>query len=135
MQSKVKVMVNLQPIIMGMKRNKTTRFPNQNKNKSKPNPKSKSQNKNQKKNKNTTNVGHEFNNILLQKWNKNRIMLWPKEKPKLMLNKLKVVGDYTFIYTPWTPNLKKFSKKLPIYMWPMFTQVHQCAPMCELWMN
>jgi hypothetical protein len=22
-----------------------------------------------------------------------------------------------------------------VYMWPMFTHVRPCAPMCELWMN
>ncbi len=52
---------------------------------------------------------------------------------KLVLNILK--ESYIFIYTLSAPNSKKFSKKLPIYMWPMFTHVHQCAPMCELQRN
>jgi hypothetical protein len=55
-----------------------------------------------------------------------------KTYPKLMLNKLKVMGNSTSIYTPWAPNIRKFIKKLPIYMWPMFIHMCQCAPMCEL---
>jgi hypothetical protein len=46
-----------------------------------------------------------------------------KKYPKLVLNKLKVMGDFTFIYTPWAPNSKEFVKKPLIYMWPMFTHV------------
>jgi hypothetical protein len=41
-------------------------------------------------------------------------------------------GNFTSIYTLWAFNSKKFFKKLLIYMWPMFTHVCQCAPMCEL---
>jgi hypothetical protein len=52
-----------------------------------------------------------------------------------MLNKLKVVGNFPFIYTPWAPSSKKFLKKFPIYMWFMFTHVRPYAPMCELWLN
>ncbi len=63
----------------------------------------------------------EFNNILLQR----RIEQGYDKKtyPKLLLNILKVMEKFTFIYTPWAPNLKKFFKKLPIYMWPMFTHM------------
>jgi len=42
-----------------------------------------------------------------------------KMYPKLLLNKLKVMKNPTFIYTHWTPSSKKFFKKLSIYMWPM----------------
>ncbi len=42
---------------------------------------------------------------------------------KLMLNRLKVIWDFIFIYTHWAPNLKKLLKKLPTYMWPMFIHV------------
>ncbi len=55
-----------------------------------------------------------------------------KMYPKLMLNKLKVMENFISIYTPWAPNSKKFIKKFPMYMWPMFTHVGQCAPMCEI---
>ncbi len=41
-----------------------------------------------------------------------------------MLNKLKVMGNSTFIYVHWAFNSRKIIKKLPIYMWPMFTHVH-----------
>jgi len=50
--------------------------------------------------------------------------------PKVMLNKLKVMWDFTFIYTHCTPNLKKILKELPTYMWPMFPMCDPCAPMC-----
>jgi hypothetical protein len=39
-----------------------------------------------------------------------------KTYPKLMLNKLKVMGNLTFIYTNWAPSSKEKFKKLPIYM-------------------
>jgi hypothetical protein len=54
---------------------------------------------------------------------------YDKKKPlKLILNKLKVMGNSTFIYTYWATSLKKFLKKLSIYM---CTHVH-IAFMCEL---
>jgi hypothetical protein len=43
--------------------------------------------------------------------------------PKLMLNKLKVINNFTSIYTYWAPNSKKFIKKFIIYMWPMCTHM------------
>ncbi len=46
-----------------------------------------------------------------------------------MLNKLKVMKNSTYIYTPWAPSLRKLLKKLPIYM---CAHVRPCAPMCEL---
>ncbi len=33
-----------------------------------------------------------------------------------MLNKLKVIGNYTFMYTPWAPSSRKLTNKLSIYM-------------------
>jgi hypothetical protein len=65
----------------------------------------------------------------------NKILLWRKKKqshnkimyPKLMLNKLKVIGNPTSIYTHSTLSSKKFLKKLPIYMWPMFAHVRSCV--------
>jgi hypothetical protein len=50
-----------------------------------------------------------------------------KTYPKLMLNKLKVMGNYTFICTLWAFNSRKFLKKLSIYMWPMCINVHPCV--------
>ncbi len=44
-----------------------------------------------------------------------------------MLNKLKVMKNSTYIYTPWAPSLRKLLKKLPIYMWPMCAHVHPCV--------
>lgn len=35
-----------------------------------------------------------------------------KTYPKLVFNKLKIMRNSTFIYTPWAPNFKKFFKKL-----------------------
>jgi hypothetical protein len=36
--------------------------------------------------------------------------------PKLLLNKLKVMGNSTSIYTPWAPSSKIFFEKFTIYM-------------------
>jgi hypothetical protein len=55
-----------------------------------------------------------------------------KTYPKLVLNKLKVMRNSTFIYTHCALSLKKFLKKIPIYMWFMFTHVCSHAPMYEL---
>ncbi len=44
--------------------------------------------------------------------------------PRLVLNKLKVMGNSTFIYNPWAPSSREFLKKLPMYMW---THVHPCV--------
>jgi len=44
--------------------------------------------------------------------------------PKLVLNRLKIIWDSTSIYTNWAPSSRKFLKKFPTYMWPMFTYVH-----------
>jgi hypothetical protein len=49
-----------------------------------------------------------------------------------MLNKLKVMWDSTFIYTHCAPNLKKFLKELPTYMWPMSIHVKTNT---ELWIS
>ncbi len=57
----------------------------------------------------------------------------------LMLNKLKVMWDFTSIYTHKTHSSRTLLKKLPTYMWPMCTHVW---PMFvhvwtnnELWIN
>jgi hypothetical protein len=56
--------------------------------------------------------------------------------PKLVFNRLKVMENFTFIYTPWAPSSKKFLNKLSIHMWLMFIHVRQCgAFVCKLWMN
>jgi hypothetical protein len=46
---------------------------------------------------------------------------------KLVLNIIKIICDYTSIYTNWAPSSNKFKKKLPTYMWPMFTYVQPCV--------
>jgi hypothetical protein len=51
------------------------------------------------------------------------------------LNKLKVIKNPTSIYTLWAPSSRKFLKKLPIYMWPMYAHVCPCTFMCELKLN
>jgi hypothetical protein len=75
----------------------------------------------------------ESNKIVLQRINKTR--LWQENVPKSNVEQTKVMKNSISIYTPWAPSSKKFIKKLPIYMWPMFTHVGQCAPMCETWMD
>jgi hypothetical protein len=52
--------------------------------------------------------------------------------PKLMLNRLKVMENFSSIYTHWAPSSRKFLKKLTIYIWPMCVHVRPCAPMYEL---
>ncbi len=47
--------------------------------------------------------------------------------PKLMLNRLKVMKNFISIYTQWAPSSRKFLKKLPIYIWPMFAHVRPCV--------
>ncbi len=42
---------------------------------------------------------------------------------KLMLNTLKIMWDFTSIYTHWALSSMKLLKKLPTYMWPMFIHV------------
>ncbi len=59
---------------------------------------------------------------LIAKKKQNKVMT-KKMYPKLVLNRLKVMRNSTFIYTPWAPSSKKFFKKLPINMWPMYTHV------------
>jgi hypothetical protein len=70
-------------------------------------------------------------------WNKNPTRFYYKKKTKtkqgyakitylkLMLNKLKVMGNFTFIY--WALNLRKIFKKLSTYMCPMSTHVYPCV--------
>jgi hypothetical protein len=41
----------------------------------------------------------------------------------LLLNKLKIMGNFTFIYTPWAFSSKKFLKKLQ-------STCDSCLPMC-----
>jgi len=55
-----------------------------------------------------------------------------KMYPKLVVNKLKVMGNSMFIYIDWALSSRKFSKKLPTYMWPMLPMCvheHPCVPM------
>jgi hypothetical protein len=72
-------------------------------------------------------------------YSKEKIKTWQgydqKKNQKLVLNKLKTMGNSTFIYTPWALSSNFFFKQFPIYMWPIFTHVRQCAPMYELWVN
>jgi hypothetical protein len=44
--------------------------------------------------------------------------------PKLVLNKLEVMGNSTAIYIYWVLNLKKFINKFLTHMWFMFAHVH-----------
>jgi hypothetical protein len=81
--------------------------------------------------KNMTCARQEFNKILLQKQKNNEIRLKQKMYPKLMLNKLKVMGNIFFIYDHLAPSSKKYFKKISIYMWPMFTRLHLFALMCR----
>jgi hypothetical protein len=46
-----------------------------------------------------------------------------KMHPKLVLNILKVMGNFTSIYATWALSSRKVFKKFSIYMWPMFTHV------------
>jgi hypothetical protein len=59
--------------------------------------------------------------------------------PKLILNKLNVMWDSTFIYFYWAPSLQKFFKKLSTYTWPTFTHVWLVSIHVkintELWLN
>ncbi len=113
--------------VIGMKTTKSTSFFNQNENKGKPSSKFRSWNKKHKKK--------------WHVWNKNPIIFYCKEEMKtiqsydkkmyrkLLLNKLKVMGSSTFIYTHWAPSSKKFFK-LPIYMClcsPILVHVHPCV--------
>ncbi len=60
------------------------------------------------KDKNTINAKQELNRILLQYWNKNKKRLWKETYPKLVLNKLKVMRNSTFVYTYWAHSSRKF---------------------------
>jgi hypothetical protein len=55
-----------------------------------------------------------------QKQNKDMIL---KLSSKLVLNKLKIMEIFTFIYTHQTSYSNKFLKKLSTYMWFMCTHV------------
>jgi hypothetical protein len=46
---------------------------------------------------------------------------------KLVLNKLNVMGNSTFIYSPWAFSSKKFLKKFSNLLLP---HVHPCVPIC-----
>jgi hypothetical protein len=119
--------------VTGTKTIKSTRFSNQNENKGRHNSKFKLWNK-KNKNKNMTCANQNFfkKKITKKKFKKNKAMTG-KHTKKLMLNILKVINNSTSIYTYWTPSSKKILKNF--YMWPMFTHVCSCAPMCKLWMN
>ncbi len=56
--------------------------------------------KQENKNKNMLSAKQESNKILLQRRNKNKIRLWQENIPKMMLNKLKVMGFFFFYLYP-----------------------------------
>jgi hypothetical protein len=99
-------------------KNWTTRFSNH-MNKGRLNSESRSWNKKIKR-KNMTCAWCERKRNLFQNHDNNKY-------PKLMLNILKVVWNFIFIYTYWAPSSRKLLKKPPIYMWSTFTHVW---PMC-----
>jgi hypothetical protein len=53
-------------------------------------------------------------------------------RPKLVLNKLKVIENSTFIYTYSTLGSRNFSKKTSNLH---VAHVRPCVPICELWIN
>jgi hypothetical protein len=55
--------------------------------------------------------------------------------PKTNVEHIKSYGEFYLYYTHWAPNSKKILKKIPIDMWPIFTHVRPCAPICELKLN
>jgi hypothetical protein len=79
--------------------------------------------KQENKNKNMTRAKQESTRFYCKEETKKEQGYDKKTYPKLMLNKLKVIGNFTFIYTYWALNSKKFFKKLSTHMWPMFTHV------------
>jgi len=131
---KLEVFMNYRRTCHMRKKNNTTRFSNQNKNKA-----ILVQNPNRETKQIRTKTWHVWNKnpeiFYCKEKIKKRTRLWQKSYPKLVLNKLKVMGNFTSIYTPWAFSSRIFFKKLPIYMWFMFNHVFPCAPMCELWMN
>jgi G:T-mismatch repair DNA endonuclease (very short patch repair protein) len=72
--------------------------------------------KQEKKNKDMTKVKQESNNILLQGINFKKQDYDKKTYPKLVLNILKIMRNFTSIHTCWAHSSKKFFKKLLIYM-------------------
>jgi len=52
-----------------------------------------------------------------------------KRYPKLILNILKVMGNFIFIYTPWVLSSNLFLRGFQSTCDPY---VHPCVPMCEL---
>jgi hypothetical protein len=55
-----------------------------------------------------------------------------KMHTKLVLNRLKVMENSTFIYTHWPPSSNKFFKKISTYMWFILTHVRPCVSMYKL---
>ncbi len=81
-----------------------------------------------------TNSNHEIRKTRTQHMqNKNPTTFYYKEEieqshdkkmyPTMVLNKLKEMGNSTFIYNLWAPSLRKFLKKFPMYIWPIFSHV------------
>jgi len=64
--------------------------------------------------------------IIRKKQKHNKTMV-KKKTPKLVLKRLKVMGNHTFIYTHCTLNSRKYLKKLLINMWLMVIHVHPCV--------
>jgi hypothetical protein len=104
---------------------------NQDKNNNKPNPKSWLWN-NKNKNKNMTLAKQMSNIIFLQEKKKTHTRLWQENVPKLVLNKLKVIGNFIYIYTHWAPSSKNKSQETSNLH---VAYIHSCVPMCKLWAN
>ncbi len=63
--------------------------------------------------------------IARKEQNLNMAMILKKNPPKLVLNKLKVIGNFTLIHTYWA-QLKKKTKNMCFmftHVWPMCTHV------------
>jgi hypothetical protein len=58
-----------------------------------------------------------------------------KQDQKLVVKRVKVMWDYTSINIHWAFSSKKLFKKLPTYMWPMFTHVWPISIHVELIIN
>jgi hypothetical protein len=80
-----------------------------------------------------TNIQQYFITRTIQKYNKD---VTKKMYPKLMLNIVKVMCDFTFIYTHWAPTLENFLKTTSnlhvAYVHLCMTHVHLCEMNNEL---
>ncbi len=60
--------------------------------------------------------------------NNNNNNIITRKHIKLVLNVLKIMGNFNSIYTHWASNSKKIFKKPPTHMWPMFTMYAHVHP-------